>query len=169
MPASTEFYAAASTHANSGNLRPALELVDSTTHRGRLGPILSQIESYNARTAHRMGPKCTVLTKSCDKIELITASGFTTKMARNPARPRMHGRWQKHRAGRSKLLMSFHLVSRGFSSRRSGPGRSDCHLLPKLVSGSVHQERNSHPVHGELVGVGHGLADDVGMIPVAES
>jgi hypothetical protein len=50
-------------------------------------------ESNNARTAHPLGPKCDVLTKSSDRIEPIAALGFTTRMALNPARSRMHGRW----------------------------------------------------------------------------
>jgi hypothetical protein len=77
-------------------LIPYLEPVDSTTRRGPLGPILSLIESNDARTARLRGPKCMVLSKSCDKIEPIPAPGFTTRIARNPARPRMPGRWQKH-------------------------------------------------------------------------
>ena len=154
---------------SAASAEPHLQPVDSTTRPGRLGPILSQIESTNARTAPPMGPKCAVLTKSCDKIEPVAASGFTTRMARNPARPRMQERWQEHRARCFELLMSLHLVSGGLSSRHSGPGGSDCHLLPKLVSGIVYQERNSRAVHGEFDAGDRGRADDVGMIPVEES
>jgi hypothetical protein len=60
-------------------------------------------------------------------------------------------------AWRSQLLMPLHLVSRGFSSRDSGRARSDCYLVPKLVSGIVYQERNSRAVHREFDAGGYGL------------
>ena len=65
--------------------------------------------------------------------------------------------------------MSLPLVSEGFSFSHSGSGRFDCHLLPKLVSGVVYQERNSRAVHGEFDGVGRGPANDVGMLSLDEN